>query len=380
VAIRERRGVQVRRRGLHAGKVLCGVILAACAPLLVACGNGSGGSSAVGAAGAPAAPSAPSGAPSIANAAAPAASSVTGAAPDPAEAAPPASQTGGFDGAKAYDYTAKLVSFGPRPPATDAIHRTQEYISSQLKRFGCAVDEDAFHAQTPNGEVAMKNIVAKIPGEGQGIILLLTHYDTLRLDNFVGAEDGGSSSGLMLEMASVLCGAQKKQPNAVWIAFLDGEEAQVVENGVAQWNSDESDSVYGSRELAATLAVSGDAKRVRAVILADMIGQKNIHILREQDSTKWLVDLVWNTASRLGYGNIFSQQQTQVSDDHDPFLKHGLPAVDIIDLQDYSQEGYWHTPQDTLDKISPRSLAIVGHVILESVAELQNKMALHSGL
>jgi glutaminyl-peptide cyclotransferase len=344
------------------------VILAASAPLLVACGNGSAGTSG---AGAPAGSSAPS----VASAAAPAAEPAS----DPAEAAPPASKTGGFDGAKAYDYTAKLVSFGPRPPATDAIHRTQDYISSQLKSFGCAVDEDNFHAQTPNGEVAMKNIVAKIPGEEQGIILLLTHYDTLRLENFVGAEDGGSSSGLMLEMASLLCGAQKKQPNSVWIAFLDGEEAQVVENGVAQWNSDESDSVYGSRELAATLAVSGDAKRVRAVILADMIGQKNLHILREQDSTKWLVDLVWNTASRLGYGNIFSQQQTQVSDDHDPFLKHGMPAVDIIDLQDYSQEGYWHTPQDTLDKISARNLAIVGHVILESVAELQNKMSLHSG-
>lgn len=341
-------------------------------PLLIACGSGSSGSSA---ADTPAASSSSS----VTNAAGPATSSVAAAAPDPADSAPPASQTGGFDGAKAYDYTAKLVSFGPRPPGTDAIHRTQDYISSQLKSFGCAVDEDDFHAQTPNGEVAMKNIVAKIPGEGQGIILLLTHYDTLRLDNFVGAEDGGSSSGLMLEMASLLCGAQKKQSNSVWIAFLDGEEAQVVENGVAQWNSDESDSVYGSRELAASLAVSGDAKRVRAVILADMIGQKNLHILREQDSTKWLVDLVWSTAARLGYGNIFSQQQTQVSDDHDPFLKHGMPAVDIIDLQDYIQAGYWHTTQDTLDKISPRNLAIVGHVILASVAELQSKMSLHSG-
>jgi glutaminyl-peptide cyclotransferase len=377
VAIREKRSAKMRRLRLRRrlrlpparfGGIFCGAILAASALLLVACGRGSSGSST---SNTPASSSAPS----ITNAAALAAQP----AADPAEAAPPASQTGGFDGAKAYDYTAKLVSFGPRPPGTDAIHRTQDYISSQLKSFGCAVDEDAFHAQTPNGEVAMKNIVAKIPSEGQGIILLLTHYDTLRLDNFVGAEDGGSSSGLMLEMASLLCGAQKKQANSVWIAFLDGEEAQVVENGVAQWNSDESDSVYGSRELAASLAVAGDAKRVRAVILADMIGQKNLHILREQDSTKWLVDLVWSTASRLGYGNIFSQQQTQVSDDHDPFLKHGLPAVDIIDLQDYSQAGYWHTPQDTLDKISPRSLAIVGHVILESVAELQNKMSLHSG-
>ncbi|MFZ1204674.1 MAG: M28 family peptidase [Candidatus Acidiferrales bacterium] len=281
---------------------------------------------------------------------------------------PPASQTGGFDGAAAYDYTAKLVAFGPRPPASDAIHRTQDYIISQLKSFGCAVDTDDFHAETPIGTLPMKNIIAKVPGTGQGIILLLTHYDTLRLDNFVGADDGGSSSGLMLEMARLLCAGPKRK-YAVWIAFLDGEEAQVVTNGVAQWT--DADSVYGSRELAARLDLSGDLKHVRAVILADMIGQKNLHILRESDSTKWLTNLVWSTADRLGYANVFLSSETQISDDHQPFLKRNVPAVDIIDFDDYSNAGYWHTPQDTMDKLSPRSFSIVGYVILESVAELQ---------
>ena len=220
-----------------------------------------------------------------------------------AEKAPPAAQTGGFDGAQAYDYMAKLVSFGPRPPASDAIHRTQDYIRTQLKSFGCAVDEDDFHSQTPIGSVAMKNIIAKIPGKGPGIILLLTHYDTARLDDFVGADDGGSSTGLMLEMARLLC-AEKKQPNAVWIAFLDGEEAQV------KWS--DTDSVYGSRELAARLAVSGDLKRVRAVILADMIGQTDLRIPRESDSTKWLTDLVWNTAAGLAT-EMFSSRKRAAS-------------------------------------------------------------------
>ena len=304
-------------------------------------------------------------------------SSVKAAAPLPAsrgiassEAAPPASETGGFDGQKAYEHVAKLVAFGPHPPASDSIHRVQDYIRSQLKSFGCATDEDDFNAQTPIGTLAMKNIVAEVPGNGQGIILLLTHYDTLRLDNFVGAEDSGSSTGLMLEMARILC-SQPKRTNAVWIAFLDGEEAQVVQDGVAQWTA--ADSVYGSRELAARLAVSSDLKRVRAVILADMIGQKDLHILRESDSTRWLTSIVWNTAARLGYKDIFLSAENQVSDDHDPFLKRGVPAVDIIDYADYANEGYWHTPQDTLDKISPRSLAIVGHVILESVEELQKR-------
>lgn len=305
------------------------------------------------------------------NGAAASSAAATAAAPQvsAADAAPLASKTGEFDGAKAYEFTAKLVGFGPRPPDSDALRGAQQFILAQLKSFGCGVDEDDFHASTPVGNLAMKNIVAKVPGEGKGIILLLTHYDTLRLDNFVGAEDAGSSSGLMLEMARVLCGRTAKAPNAVWIAFLDGEEAQSVVNGVAQWT--DADSVYGSRELAARMAVSGDLKRVRAVILADMVGQKDLEIQREANSTKWLADLVWRTAERLGYKSEFVPTETSaISDDHGPFLKRGVAAVDIIDLNGYQ---YWHTTQDTLDKVSPKSLAIVGHVIIETLPELQQK-------
>jgi glutaminyl-peptide cyclotransferase len=281
---------------------------------------------------------------------------------DAANAAPPASQTGGFDGMKAYEFTAKIVAFGPRPPTSDALHRSQDYIRAQLKGFGCAVDEDDFHASTPIGELAMKNIVAKMTGEGKGIILLLTHYDTLRMENFVGAVDGGSSTGLMLEMARVICGG-KKEANAVWMAFVDGEEALV------NWNTD-NDNTYGSRELAARMVASGDLKRIRAVILADMVGPKNPRFRRESNSTGWLTDLVWKTAARLGYKDIFVSEEMAVSDDHQSFLNRGVAAVDIIDLNDYP---YWHTTEDTMDKVSPRSLAIAGHVILETVNELQKK-------
>src|SRR3984957_11223332 len=188
------------------------------------------------------------------------------------EPAPPADQTGGFDGAKAFDHVAKIVSFGPRPPASEGIHQVQAYLIAQLNSYGCQVDLDDFNASTPSGNVAMKNIVAKANGTGPGIILLMTHYDSLgSVKDFVGAEDSGSSTGLMLEMARLLC--PKKQPNAVWIAFLDGEEAFV------NWNQDD-DHTYGSRELAARLAVSGELKRVKAVILADMVGQKNLEIHR----------------------------------------------------------------------------------------------------
>jgi Zn-dependent M28 family amino/carboxypeptidase len=166
----------------------------------------------------------------------------------------------------------------------------------------------------------------------------------------------------MLEMARLVCG--KKGANAVWIAFLDGEEAFI------NWNAND-DHTYGSRELAARMALSGDLMHVKGVILADMIGQNGLEILRESNSTKWLTDLVWKTADRLGYKSIFVTRETAINDDHQPFLSRGVPAVDIIDLDGF--QPYWHTPQDTLDKVSPRSLAIVGHVILESVSELQKK-------
>jgi glutaminyl-peptide cyclotransferase len=282
----------------------------------------------------------------------------------PADAAPPASETGGFDGSKAYEFTAKVVDFGPRPPASDALRKSQDYVRSQLQGFGCAVDEDDFHASTPIGSLAMKNIIGQVQGEGKGIILLLTHYDTLRMDHFVGAVDGGSSTGLMLEMARVLCSpSAKKQPNSVWIGFLDGEEALV------NWHKD-NDNTYGSRQLAAHLAASGDLKRIHAVILADLIGPKNPKFRRESNSTRWLADLVWKTAARLGYRDIFISDELAVDDDHVAFLNRSVPAVDIIDLNDFP---YWHTTEDTLDKVSPRTLGIAGHVILESVNELQKK-------
>lgn len=287
------------------------------------------------------------------------------------EKAPPAHETGGFDGQRAYDYTAKLVSFGPRPSGSDAIKQMQEYVLGELKSDGCDVEEDNFHAQTPIGVLTMKNIIAKTPGEGRGVILLLTHYDTVRVPaDFVGGEDGGSSTGLMLEMARRLCG--QKKPLSVWMAFLDGEEAMV------NWDTN-NDNTYGSRELAAKLELQGQLKDVKAVVLADMVGQKNLHLQREDNSTAWLADLVWSTAEKLGYQNVFVPAKTGgISDDHLPFLAKHIPSVDIIDLTDYMNEGYWHTAQDTMDKISAKNLAIVGHVMLASVDALEKKFSAES--
>ncbi|MGC1620088.1 MAG: M28 family peptidase [Candidatus Acidiferrum sp.] len=293
-------------------------------------------------------------------------SAVTTAAPQAADQAPPPSQTDGFDGNRAFADVAKQVSFGPRPSGSPAIAQTQDYILSELKSYGCTPDVDSFTSDTPAGRLPMKNILVKIPGEKPGIILLGTHYDTKRLENFVGADDGGSSTGVMLELARNLCSQHGRF--AVWIAFFDGEEAVRPE-----WQ--DPDNCYGSREMAARFAISGDLTKIRAFLLADLVGTRTPHFKRETYSTKALVDLVWGVAKKLGYGNVFIDESSAVEDDHQSFLKRHVPSVDVIDL-DNGPGGdvyYWHTPQDTLDKISPKTLAITGHVFLESVKQLQSK-------
>ncbi len=279
--------------------------------------------------------------------------------PQVSEEAPPPEKTDGFDGKRAFALVAKQLEFGPRPSGTPAIGRLQSFLQSELKSYGCTVDIDNFTADTPIGRLPMKNVVVKIPGEKPGILLFGTHYDTLLKDNFVGADDGGSSTALMLELARLLCPQRGKY--AVWIAFFDGEEA------MKEWS--DTDSRYGSREMAAKLAMSGDIKKIRAFLLADIVGGRTARFLRESSSTPALVNLFWNTAHRLGYSSLFVDETFDAQDDHDSFLKRGVPAVDVIG--DFTNNGYWHTPEDKLDKISPKTLAIVGHVFLESLKQLQ---------
>jgi glutaminyl-peptide cyclotransferase len=277
-----------------------------------------------------------------------------------------------FGGAQAYEHVRQLVEIGPRPPGSAGIHRAQAYIVGQLKSFGCQVEEHDFHASTPLGDIAMKNIIAKIPGAGSDIVLYTTHYDTLRMANFVGADDGGSGTGTMLELARVLCARKAKSTINVWIVFFDGEEAegQWTDKNSVQWTN--TNSTFGSREMAASMTLSGDLKRVKAMILADMIGPSDLKIKRDTNSTPWLTDLIWATATRLGYGNVFVNESTSVGgDDHFSFIRRGVPGCDIIDFD--IAPTYWHTPQDTLDKVDPRSLAIVGHVFVETLAALEKQ-------
>jgi len=198
-------------------------------------------------------------------------------------------------------------------------------------------------------------------GESPTVVILAGHYDTAMIDGvrFVGANDGGSSAAFLLEMARVL--SRRKSRFTYWVVFFDGEEA------LKKWSS--SDSLYGSRHLAERLSREGKLKQIKALILVDMVADRHLNILRESNSTAWLSDVVFRSARTLGYQKLFSGGAFPVEDDHMPFLARGIPSVDIIDLTPFGS--YHHTAQDSIDKCDPESLAVVGRVVLATLAELE---------
>lgn len=282
------------------------------------------------------------------------------AAPAAPVASAPVAPALKVDANRALQYTRDVVAFGPRPVGSAAHEKLQAYLRARLKNDN--LEEDAFTAQTPAGAFAMRNFIAKFPGTKDGIIVIAGHYDTcLTVPNFVGANDGGSSTGLPLAIADALRG-KKRDGYSVWIVFLDGEEA------TRQWSA--SDSTYGSRHLAEKWAKDGTAKKIKAFLLLDMVGDSDLNLERDQNSTPWLEDLVYEAASRLGYQSHFYARTTAMEDDHLPMARAGIPVADLIDF-DYGYDNvFWHTPQDTMDKLSARSLGMVGDVVLEAVALL----------
>jgi Zn-dependent M28 family amino/carboxypeptidase len=270
-----------------------------------------------------------------------------------------------FNGAKALEYARQFVAIGPRWPTSPGHLKAEEFLRSQFKHD--AVEEDAFTANTPIGPVPMRNFIVRFPGKKPGVIVLATHYETnywLRNINFVGANDGAATTGLLLAIADVLrhqaAGGKKLEGYSVWLLFDDGEESIQ-----PAWTS--SDSLYGTRHLAAKWARDGTLGEIKAFILADMIGDKSLDILRETRSADWLVALVRKAAHKFGYDRYFFQTDGPVEDDHLPFVERGVPSIDVIDLDYGPNNSYHHTAQDTMDKISVRSLTIDGDVFLETI-------------
>jgi glutaminyl-peptide cyclotransferase len=270
-----------------------------------------------------------------------------------------------LSGEKAMEHVRAQVAFGPRPPGSPQLQRCREYIQGQMRGFGYQIQEDAFVAQTPYGPIKMQNLAARKGKGDREAIVLATHYDTKLMEgkNFVGANDAGSSTGLLIELARVL--AANKDSLDYWFLFLDGEEAFV------EWST--FDSTYGSRHLAQRWKKEGVVPRIRAFVLLDMIGDKDLDIWYETNSTKRLMDLVWDTAANLGLQSMLSSTRAPVQDDHLPFLDVGIPSVDIIDLNYGPGNSYYHTLEDTLDKVSPQSMEKVGKLVLAMLRTLQKQ-------
>jgi glutaminyl-peptide cyclotransferase len=269
-----------------------------------------------------------------------------------------------FNGAKALEYASQFAAIGPRWPTSEGHLKAEEFLRDHFKHD--QLEEDTFTANTPIGPVALRNFIVRFSGKKDGVIVLGTHYETnypLRNINFVGANDGASTTGLLLTIADQLrsdeAGGKTLDGYSVWLVFFDGEEA------FQTWST--SDSTYGSRHLAAKWGRDGTLGKIKAFMLADMIGDKDLDIQRETKSTGWLVDLVRQSAHRFGYDRYFFQKEEAVEDDHLPFVERGVPSIDVIDLDYGPNNAYHHTAQDTMDKISARSLTIDGDVFLETI-------------
>ena len=281
-----------------------------------------------------------------------------------------------FNGDRAMQYVKDIVKFGPRPLGSANHKKVEDYIASHLK--GDQVEDDVFTADTPEGKFPVHNIIAKYPGSKDGIIIIASHYDTnypLRNTSYVGANDGASSSGLLLELANQLRG-KSRDGYSVWLVWDDAEEAMKPDGsgGLPFEMPFDQDSLYGITHLAEKWEADGTLKRVKAFLLADMIGDADLNIDRDTNSTPWLEDVVGEAAKRVGYQSHFFAQKNTVDDDHIPFVKRGVPCADLIDFMYGYNNVFWHTPQDTVDKLSPKSLEIVGSVILESI-QILDKMS-----
>jgi len=267
------------------------------------------------------------------------------------------------NGERAMQYVKDIVRFGPRPLGSANHKKVEDYLAAHLR--GDQVVDDVFTADTPVGKFPVHNIVAKFPGTKSGIILIASHYDTnypLRNTLYVGANDGASSSALLLELANQLRG-KTLDGDSVWLVWDDAEEAMLPDTEKPFLE----DSLYGITHLAEKWQADGTLKNVKALLLLDMIGDADLNIDRDTNSTPWVEDLVGEAAKRLGYQSHFYARNNTVSDDHLPFVKRGVACADLIDFTYGYNLAYWHTPEDTVDKLSPRSLEIVGSVVLESM-------------
>lgn len=282
-------------------------------------------------------------------------------------------KTSAFDADKAFAHVRRQVEFGARPAGSKELAQTRDYIVKELKSYGLNVSTQEFRAPTPIGERNFANIIADLPGESSEQIILASHYDTKFYKDmrFVGANDGASSTGVVMELARVLATQNRKPPFTIRFLFFDGEEAFCL-NWTDCGTKENADNTYGSRHYLKTAIANNELSKLRALILLDLVGYKDLSFPRDTNSTVWLTDIIWRTAQETGHGKVFTDERDAIDDDHTPFLEAGVNAVDIIQLGGYP---YWHKAEDTLDKISPRSLKIVGDVVVKSLPRIEERLS-----
>ena len=289
--------------------------------------------------------------------------------PPPAEEAPPSAIPAppvAISGAAALEEVRAFLEVGPRDAGTPGAERAATYLAERLRALGVAAEIQEFREPSPLGpETVFRNVLGRIPGRSGRIVLLASHYDTKAgIPDFVGANDSGSSTGLLLELARAFAAGPPPELE-IRLAFFDGEECRD-EYGPA-------DGFHGSRHLARTMAADGSLSNVVAMILLDMVGDRDLTITIPRNSTPWLVALAFAAARAEGVRDRFQLYPYAIGDDHVAFFERGVPAIDLIDFAFGSAPGlndYWHTPADTLDKLSAESLDLVGRVAARMVAEL----------
>ncbi len=270
------------------------------------------------------------------------------------------------DGDRALEEVEALVALGLRDSGTPGARRAAEHLRDRLRAVGVEADLQTFEDPTPKGPVTFRNVIGRIPGGGEGLVLLGSHYDTKvgMPEGFEGANDSGSSSGLLVELGRILQAAEPL-PFETWLVFFDGEECME--------SYGPRDGLHGSRHLAADLVESGRAGDVEAMILMDMVGDRDLNITLPRNGSPRLTSMAFAAAHDEGVRHLFGLSRYTILDDHVPFLEAGMPAVNLIDFEYGSEPGkndYWHTADDTLDKLSPRSLKAVGDVTLRMLERL----------
>lgn len=265
-----------------------------------------------------------------------------------------------FSGARAFAHVEAQVGFGPRPSGSAALEKTRGYLETQLRDAGWNVERQAFTDNTPRGPIGFVNLVARFgkADAGKPRAILCTHYDTKVFDNvrFVGANDGGSGTGALLEMARVLS-LEPGFARGFELVFFDGEEA------VGEWTP--TDSLYGSRHYARSLREGKRTGQFKFGILLDMIGDRDLTVTLPPDSPTKLVQGIFAATEALNTRRHFSFSRGSIVDDHVPLNTAGIPTIDLIDF-DYPP---WHTAADTLDKVSGESLEIIGRAVIYQLCQ-----------